>query len=420
MMLRRLLVVAAAGLVAAIAATGARADTTLTGELGGAAYEIKFPTNWNGTLVVHAHGYRDKADHPGEVDDGSADASPNAALDPVLLSQGYALAGSAYADNGWAVKEGIHDTRALTSFFAGRFGNPTRTLLWGFSMGSIVTFAEAEQANGLFDGYLAACAVAAGTPRAWDGALAHLLAYKVAFGMPAAWGTPGDVRDDVDFDTEVFPVLLPQVVDPMNFGKLEFIRLVSQVTGPDAIPLPTPIWFPGGFFTNMFFLTEARAELERRANGPVAQNLTHTYTLSAAEKAYLAALGVNADALLAAMNAERYGAEPQARSYAEHWADYSGKIKGPMLTLHTQFDTLVPPLHESAYAETIADAGRSNLLYQTYTSGHGHCNFTGQQLLTALGALDGWVATGTRPTPAQFPAAQGFLNGYVPAPWPQP
>ena len=421
MMLRRLLLVAAAGLVAAIAATGARADTTLTGELGGAPYEIKFPTNWNGTLVVHAHGYRDKADHPGEVDDRTADASPNAALDPFLLSEGYALAGSAYADNGWAVREGIHDTRALTSFFADRFGNPNRTLLWGFSMGSIVAFAEAEQANGLFDGYLAACAVAAGTPRAWDGALGHLLAYKVTFGIPAAWGTPGDIHDDVDFDTEVFPKLA--FVDPASpayFGRLEFIRLVTQVTGPGSIPLPTPTWLPGGFFTNMFFLTEARAELERRANGSPAQNLTHTYTLSAAEKAYLAGLGVDADTLLAAMNAERYAAEPRARNYAEHWADYSGKIKGPVLTLHTQVDTLVPPLHESAYKETVAAAGRSDSLYQAYTSGHGHCNFTGQQLLTTLAVLDGWVASGTRPTPAQFPDVQGFLNSYVPAPWPQP
>ena len=76
-MLRRLSVVAAALVLATVAAVGARADTTLTGELGGAPYTIKVPTNWNGTLVVFAHGYRDKADHPGEVDDRSAPASPN-------------------------------------------------------------------------------------------------------------------------------------------------------------------------------------------------------------------------------------------------------------------------------------------------------------------------------------------------------
>jgi pimeloyl-ACP methyl ester carboxylesterase len=419
-MLRRLSVVAVALLLAAVAAVAARADTTLTGELGGAPYMIKVPTDWNGTLVVYAHGYLDKADHPGEVDDRSAEASPSAALDPILLAQGYALAGSAYADNGWAVKEGIHDTRALTAHFADLFGSPRRTLLWGFSMGSVVSFATAEHADELFDGYLSACAVGAGTTRAWDGALGHLLAYKVAFGMPASWGTPGDVRDDVDFEADVFPKLVfADPAAPAYFGKLEFIRLVTQVAGPGTIP-PPAVWLPGGFFTNMYFLTEARAELERRAGGPPAQNLTHTYTLGAAEKAYLAALGVNADALLAAMNTERYAARQSARNYARQWSDYSGKVKGPMLTLHTQVDTLVPPQHESAYAATVAAAGRSESLYQAYTVGQGHCAFSGQQLVTALGPLHAWVATGTAPTAEQFPEAQGFLSSYTPAPWPQP
>ena len=61
---------------------------------------------------------------------------------------------------------------------------------------------------------------------------------------------------------------------------------------------------------------------------------------------------------------------------------------------------------------------RSDLLTQAYTSGEGHCNFTGPQLLTALAALDGWVASGTPPTGASFPAALGFLPGFAPPPWP--
>jgi hypothetical protein len=91
-----------------------------------------------------------------------------------------------------------------------------------------------------------------------------------------------------------------------------------------------------------------------------------------------------------------------------------------MLTLHTQVDTLVPPSHESAYAESVAAAGRSGDLFQTYTNGQGHCNFRGPQLLTAVDVLNKWVASGTRPTPASFPPALGFVPGYTPPPWPQP
>jgi pimeloyl-ACP methyl ester carboxylesterase len=156
--IRKLLIAVVAALGLAVPAATA-APTTLTGELNGAPYTIVVPDNWNGALVVHAHGYRDLADHPGEVDDRSAPATPSPALEPVLLAQGYALAGSAYKTNGWAVQDGIADTRALVSHFRGAVGTPSRTLLWGFSMGSLVTLALAEQTAGHFDGYLAACAV---------------------------------------------------------------------------------------------------------------------------------------------------------------------------------------------------------------------------------------------------------------------
>ncbi|MEO5575316.1 MAG: hypothetical protein ABIR67_02925 [Gaiellaceae bacterium] len=392
------------------------APTVLTGELNGAPYRIVVPEDWNGTLVVHAHGYRDAADHAGEVDDRSAPASPSAALEPTLLGMGYALAGSAYKTNGWAVQDGIHDTKALVSHFRSAVGKPNRTLLWGFSMGSLVTLALAEQTAGHFDGYLAACAVAAGAPRAWDGAVATSLAYHAAFGWPAAWGSIGDVRDDLDFDTEVFPKMFGEFLNPANFFKFEFIRLVTGAA-PSAFPSPA---YPSWIATNMFFATEARAELERRAGGPVGQNLTHVYSLSPADRAYLMTFGVNVDGLLATMNAGRtISAPPFARNYVEHWADYSGKIKKPVLTMHTQTDTLVPVSHEAAYAATVAGAGRSGLLAQAFTSGNGHCAFTGPQLVTALTALDGWVATGQKPGAASFPAAFGFLPGFMAPAWPQ-
>lgn len=422
-MFPRLAVVLVVVGVALLAGSAPRAQTTpltLEGELHGAPYRIVVPANWNGTLLVHAHGYRDKADHPGEVDDRSAPAAPSPALEAALTAAGYAVAGSAYSDNGWAVREGIRDTRALTSLFNRVAGRPKTTLLWGFSMGSLVSLTAAET-NRRYDGVISACAVAAGSPRAWDGALAHLIAYDAAFGMPAAWGTPGDVDDGIDFDTQVAPKLALELAsDPLGaFGKVEFIRLVTQVAGPGTIPAPAG-WLPGGYFTNMFFLTEARAELERRAGGPIAQNLEHTYTLTPAEKAYLAGLGVNADVLLARMNASRWSAKRSARNYLERYADPSGELKVPMLTLHARTDTLVPPAHESAYAATVAEEGRSSLLRQVFTTGNGHCAFTGPQLVTVVQAIEAWAKTGVPPTADAFPAALGFDPTFTPPPWPFP
>ena len=308
-MRERMLVLAAVVATCAWGATAAAAaPIDSTGTLGAAPYRLVAPENWNGTLVVLAHGYRDRADHPGEIDDVSPDGGFTALIG-ALTASGYAVASTAYSSNGWAVKDAVQDLSNLAAFARGRIGRPERTLLVGFSLGSIPTLDLAEKRSGVFDGYLAACAVAAGSPRAWDSAAAGLVAWQTVFGsLPAAWGTVADGDDDVDFETEALPILGGLLLNPMNLGRFEFMRLVTRV------PL-SPGYYPGGLATNVFFITEARGELERRAGGPVAQNLTHTYALSAADRAYLGTLGISGaqiDAWLATMNGTRFAAPPGA------------------------------------------------------------------------------------------------------------
>ena len=151
------------------------------------------------------------ADHPGRSTTVRP-AAPSAALEPALLA-GYALAGSAYKTNGWAVKEGITDTVTRLPLPSGGGA------------------ADPHVALGILDG-LAGRARTGRTdrrslrrlprslrrrgraPRAWDGAVATSLAYQVAFGWNNAWGSVGDVRDDLDFDTEVVPKMIPEVSNP--------------------------------------------------------------------------------------------------------------------------------------------------------------------------------------------------------------
>jgi len=127
------------------------------------------------------------------------------------------------------------------------------------------------------------------------------------------------------------------------------------------------------------------------------------------------------DGWLTQMNARtNIVAAPAPRNYVEHYATFTGKIKSPVLTMHTIIDPLVVVANESAYLETVLAAGRNNQLVQTYTTGNGHCAFTGPQLLTAVSAIDNWVRNGAKPTAASFPAALGFSPGFVPPPFAQP
>lgn len=395
-----------------------------SGEINGAPYRIRVPANWNGTLLVYAHGYRDKADHPGEVDNRVADYAPNAALGDALLAQGYALAGSAYRDNGWEVAGGIQDTKDLTVYFRDNIGRPDRTLLWAFSMGTVIAFDSMERFGGIYDGALCACAVGAGATQSWDSAGDLALAYSVVFGMPSAWGNYGDVRDDLDFDTEVLAKLIPELSSAANFPKFEFLRLVTGTPGRGIQPPAPPNFYPNWVLTDMFFTMEARAELERRAGGPIVQNVDRKYSLTAQERAYLNSLGVISpiiDAWLVTMNSNRVVQAPMfSRNYVERYANYSGRIKQPMLTMHTILDPLVTVSQQYEYRETVENAGRERNLYQTYTNGNGHCAFTGPQLLTAVTTLDSWVRTGVKPSKANFPSSLGFDNGFEPPPMNQP
>ncbi len=84
-------------------------EVACTGELGGADYEIQLPDKWNGTLLIYSHGYRQAESSPPDFDpvDTEPAPAPSAETASALLAEGYALAGSAFATNGWDVLDGV-------------------------------------------------------------------------------------------------------------------------------------------------------------------------------------------------------------------------------------------------------------------------------------------------------------------------
>jgi hypothetical protein len=187
-----LIALALVGIAPAKNAAAQPGPLDVSGEINGVPFRIVVPAVWNRTLVEFVRGYVDKADHPGELENRIPAIAPNSAIRDALLANGYALAGSARKANGWSVEEGLDDVVALVSYFRDNVANPTTTILWANSLGTVITLEIAERNGGAFDGYLATCSVGAGASRTWDQALDLRLAYDVTFGMPGSWGTPGD------------------------------------------------------------------------------------------------------------------------------------------------------------------------------------------------------------------------------------
>jgi len=395
----------------------------LQGELDGVPYRIRVPANWNGTLLIYGHGYGETAIPP--------PLAPLPADVDTLLARGFALAASRFAgavpmpgmatDGGWQVKEGMQNTVALTGAFREMVGRPQRTIIWGKSLGGLIALGMIEKFPGLYDGAVALCPPASGTPRRFDQLLDITVAYAVAFGWDPAWGTPGDIRDDLNFVTDVRPHLLQQLT-PAKYGLWEFLRRVN------GLPVDNYYFtYPGGIperNLTLYFAFAVRAELENRAGGAVAENVGRVYTLSDADKLYLSGLGVNADALLAQMNAmTTFTSDRNARNYAAHYVNPSGGINRPVLTLYTTGDALATPTNASAYCATVEKQGNSDLLMQQFSAGNGvangHCTVSSAQVIASIDAMIYWLDTGNRPDPLVFfPPALGFVPGFVPPPWP--
>ena len=380
----------------------------------GAAYRISVPANWNGTLLVYAHGMDlGQLSGPIRVAPGR-EGGGSANVEADLLASGYALAGSSYSESGWAVKSGVQDTLALTNYFNGRVGNPEHVIIWGLSMGGVIALESIEKYPGVYDGAITESANSAGAPMNFDRGIFYQLVYDVAFGWPEQWGQVGDVRDDLNYNTDVRPILMGQLYPPS--AKSEFLRL--------AAGQPSPVFYQmGGWGLPMALATSVAASMEQVAKGACLQNLdAPAFTLSAADLAYLQGMGLNAQPLIDEINARRnIEASIPARTYLERYATFTGDIKHPVITLHSMFDPYAIVENDRVYRDTVNSAGKGDLLLQAYTSAPiGHGVFTKNQYIQALKAMSQWLETGTRPEHGSFfKASDNFLPvSWTPPPWP--
>jgi hypothetical protein len=105
--------------------------------------------------------------------------------------------------------------------------------------------------------------------------------------------------------------------------------------------------------------------------------------------------------MLAGVNAlvTRYEDTPDAANYVEQNYSPTGKILFPVVTLNTDRDPLVPAVNEAVYADTVGQAGNSNLLVQRTVNRYGHCAFTVDEMLGAFLDLAEWVESKAKPSP---------------------
>jgi hypothetical protein len=346
----------------------------------GAGYRIEVPANWNGSLVMWAHGYRGTGleltvdDHP---------------LRPFLLANGYAWAASSYSRNAYDPAQGAKDTHALAQFFNGKFGRPIRTYITGASMGGHVTGIVAEQWPQSYAGAMPICGVLGDY---------ELFDYFFDFNVSAQTlsGVNQQFPYGADYLTATVPAtkagLGPAFPFALNANGQNFKSLVQLRSGGVR-----PLFEQGWMFWNavagdfLFGLGVGDGTLPRQPgvgvqNSDVVYQFDTNQALGAAETAFNASV-------------QRVTADPQARHVngISNVAPTNGNLKIPMLTLHTLGDLFVPFHMEQEYARRVAANDASHLLVQRATRDYGHCAFTGPELVTTFVDLVRWVEAGVKP-----------------------
>jgi hypothetical protein len=108
-------------------------------------------------------------------------------------------------------------------------------------------------------------------------------------------------------------------------------------------------------------------------------------------------LGVSSAQLNA--GARRFDPAPGARSpdVDPVFADFTGRITVPLLSLHNTGDGFVPFKHEQDYLRKALAAGTADLLVQRAVRRAGHCNFTADERNLAFDDLVAWLERGVHP-----------------------
>lgn len=366
------------------------------GVRNGAGYRIEVPVDWNGELVMWAHGFRgsDQRLH------FQGDEVP---IRQWLLDNGFAWAASTYSSNDYNVADGVKDTHALATYFNGSVGNPTRTYIAGVSMGGHITAVSIEQYPNFYDAALPACGVLADY---------ELFDYFLDFNLAAQQIALGEstfpVEDPVTYLTQTSGTIKAQLSSIpggwplfLNADGAALKQLTENISGGDR-PNFDEAWFfwnsfpefgsniPGNF---LFDLGVGDGTLAGQP-GNALDNTDRLYEIDLIP-------GISNEAE-AALNEGifRVAADPQARHRAglSNVPPVAGDPTVPVLTMHNLGDLFVPFGMEVSYGHRAAANGKSDLVVQRAIRGVGHCDFTDAEWNQAIADLVSWVETGVRPS----------------------
>lgn len=334
---------------AAVKATDAQPGTH-AGTLQGAAYRIDIPEQWNGDLVMLMHGYQ-PVGAPVKTPMEPADSTS------VFLKEGYAVAQSQFASQGWAVGDAITDNERLRQYFETTYARPKHTYVYGFSLGGLAVAATIERYPHAYTGAMITCGLTVSTPDFLArGVVEPLAAFDALIpgvipDLAAAASPPAISPDDIAKALQAHP------------KEAALLEKRFQET-PESLP---PLF-------GLYYM--ALRELEGRAGGMPVDNRKTAYK------------GYGEDAELN-RRIHRYAGTPAAMDYAQRNVTLTGHVSIPVVMQWNAFDPTIPSRFHGVYPDQIKATGNGKWLTVLPPKGDSHCDFTDADTAAAFHALVG-------------------------------
>jgi hypothetical protein len=357
------------------------------GRYDGGLYRIEIPDNWNGDLILAAHGYTAATGTNGDLLSVGVDTpqvsytfAPGLApeLRSHLIEGGFAWAASSYRCNGYVPGQGLLDTLLLKDVLLQNDGGvaPKRTYLLGLSMGGHIVDLGMQQFPQAFDGGIAYCAASAGE---FDYLTAAAAAAEVVTGLQfTSLATVADT-------TQQMNAILGTAGHYTDKGNaLGSIKIA--ITGG-----PRPFAVEG---INAAFGDSYSGSALAGATDPYSASATNDFVTYGIDPG----LGLTADQINASVR--RVGPDWSMRGAAGPYPEtkpFTGQIVKPLLTIHDTGDFFVPITQERALYQAVARAGHSDLLVQRIVRAAGHCNFSPQEVIQTFDDAVNWVENGVKP-----------------------
>jgi len=344
------------------------------GQYDGGLYRIEIPENWNGELVLYAHGYA-----PNTGTNGSTLRVGNSPVREHLIQNGYAWAASSYRCNGYVPGQGLLDTMALTDLFTktnnGRV--PQRVYLTGTSMGGHITLLGMHEFPTTFAGGLAMCPAG---PELFDFFAATAGAAEVITGVQLK-------LDTMQADLAKMNDILGKPPDYTEKGR-QLASVEIQISGG-----PRPFAAEGLASGGRFAGNISGAALAGSTT-PTNRAAMTTHIKYAIDDD----LGLTADALN--KGARRKAIDAAFRNPKGPYDEvvpFDGKLERPVLTMHGTGDLFVPIFLEQVLKRAVEASGKQQLLTQRIYRIAGHCGFSQPEMIRAFDDLTTWVKQGTKP-----------------------